>query len=139
MDFVHLDTYLNYIDANIILGRLENEGINCWLMDENTVTVNPIWNQAVGGIKLMVASQQAEWALELLSAFKEEKKQAIKCIHCGSGNIEFVTTPRKASNWLGAFAGFFLGDLALPVDKVYHCFDCKAEFSQEKMDKKNEF
>jgi hypothetical protein len=45
---------------------MEEEGISCWLKDENTVTLNPIWTQAVGGIKLMVAATQVERAREIL-------------------------------------------------------------------------
>lgn len=59
MEFVHIDTYVNYIDAAIIQGRLESEGINCWLRDENTVTIDPILTNAVGGIKLMVPDVQS--------------------------------------------------------------------------------
>jgi len=135
MRFVQIDTFTNYIDANLVLGRLQNEDINCWLRDENTVTIDPILANAVGGIKLMVAEAQAERAIELLNAFRKEKKSAIKCINCGSDNVEFVSTPRKSSNWLGAIAGFILGDLAIPVDKVYHCFDCGKEYSPQEMEK----
>lgn len=134
MNFIHIDTFINYIDANIIQGRLESEGINCWLKDENTVTIDPILTNAVGGIKLMVADVQAERAVELLYSFREEKKKLIRCLHCGSGNVEFVSTPRKASNWIGALFGFFFGDFAIAVDKVYHCFDCEREFSEKEMD-----
>jgi DNA-directed RNA polymerase subunit RPC12/RpoP len=134
MNFIHIDTYVNYIDANIVLGRLESEGINCWLRDENTVTIDPILTNAVGGIKLMVAAPQAERAIELLQAYRQEKKKMIRCLNCGSDNIELVTTPRKASNWFWALFGFFLGDYALQGDKVYHCFNCNKEFSQKEMD-----
>ena len=127
---VHLDTFTNYIEANIIKGRLEEENINCWLRDENTVTIDPILTNAVGGIKLMVAEAQADRAVALLQQFRKEKKALIKCPNCGSDNVEFVSTPRKPSNWLGAIAGFLLGDLAMPVDKVYHCFDCGKEFDK---------
>jgi hypothetical protein len=37
MNFIIAQVYSNYIDANIIMGRLQEEGINCWLKDENTV------------------------------------------------------------------------------------------------------
>ena len=46
MDFLLLQSFTNYIDAHIIRGRLQEEGINCWLKDENVVTVNPIWKNA---------------------------------------------------------------------------------------------
>lgn len=133
MKFLHIDTYVNYIDANIMLGRLESEGINCWLRDENTVTIDPILTNAVGGIKLMVAEADAERAIELLKEYREEKKETIRCLNCDSDNIELVTTPRKASNWFWALFGFLFTNYALQGDKVYHCFSCKKEFSQKEM------
>ncbi len=137
MKFVIAQVYSNYIDANIIMGRLEEEGINCWLKDENTVTIDPILTNAVGGIKLMVPESQAERAFELLRQFRSEKQSLLRCPRCGSANVEFVTTPRKASNWIGAIIGFLSMSFALSGDKVYHCFDCGFEF-EELPDTKNE-
>lgn len=137
MNFVIAQVYTNYIDANIIMGRLEEEGINCWLKDENTVTIDPILTNAVGGIKLMVPESQAQRAFELLRQFKNEQSAALKCLRCGSSNIDMVSTPRKASNWIGAIFGFLFGNYAMAVDKVYHCFDCgyeSAEASHENKD-----
>jgi predicted RNA-binding Zn-ribbon protein involved in translation (DUF1610 family) len=130
MRYIIAQVYNNYIDANIIMGRLEEEGINCWLKDENTVTIDPILTNAVGGIKLMVPESQAERTFELLRQFRSEQQSKLKCPRCGSSNIEFVTTPRKASNWIGAIIGFLFMSLALSGDKVYHCFDCGFEFEE---------
>jgi DNA-directed RNA polymerase subunit RPC12/RpoP len=129
--FVVAQVFSNYINANIIMGRLEEEGIKCWLKDENTVTIDPILTNAVGGIKLMVAESQAERAFELLREFRKEQQYALKCPRCGSGDIEFVTTPRKVSNWLGVIFGFLFTDYALAPDKVYHCFNCGFEFENQ--------
>jgi len=137
MNFIIAQVYSNYIDANIIMGRLQEEGINCWLKDENTVTIDPILTNAVGGIKLMVAESQADRAFELLREFRSELHAVLKCPRCGSANVEFVTTPRKASNWFGAIFGFLLTNYAFSIDKVYHCFDCGFEF-EELPDSKNE-
>jgi hypothetical protein len=68
MNFVVISSYDNYVPAHIAMGRLEEEGINCWLQDEYTVTIDPLLSNAVGGIKLMVAETQAERALEILNA-----------------------------------------------------------------------
>ena len=130
MSFTILQTFSNYIDANIIMGRLEEEGINCWLQDENTVTISPMFSNAVGGIKLMVAENQLQRAVELMQQYSQEQKKQTPCPKCGSTNVEFVSTPRKASNWIGAFFGFLFGDYALAIDKVYHCFDCGNEFEE---------
>ena len=130
MNFIIAQVYTNYIDANIIMGRLEEEGINCWLKDENTVTIDPILTNAVGGIKLMVPESQAERTFELLKQFRIEQHAVLKCPRCGSANVEFVTTPRKPSNWLGVIFGFLSMTFALSGDKVYHCFDCGFEFEE---------
>ena len=130
MHFVPLQFFTNYIDAHIVLGRLREEGIECWLKDEHTVTVNPVWTNAVGGIKLMVAEAQKEEALQALERMQEERKSKLSCPQCGGHNIEFVSTPRKAVNWLSSLITFLLGSYAVPLDKTYHCFDCGAEFKK---------
>jgi DNA-directed RNA polymerase subunit RPC12/RpoP len=128
MDFIAIQSYGNYVDAHIIMGRLEEDGIHCWLKDENTVTIDPILTNAIGGIKLMVAKSQVERALEILALLDSDRKKKISCPNCGSHNIEFVTTPRKPGNWFSALLGFFILSFAMPVEKVYHCFDCGKEF-----------
>lgn len=67
MNFVVIASYDNYVPAHIAMGRLQEEGINCWLQDEYTVTIDPLLSNAVGGIKLMVTEPQAERALEILN------------------------------------------------------------------------
>lgn len=128
MNFVIANSYDNYIEAHLAMGRLLDENINCWLKDENTVTVVPFYTYAVGGIKLMVAEPQIERALSILRQTKKEYQDKNQCPRCHSSNIEFISTPRKASNWFTALAGFFAGDYAIATDKVFHCFDCGYEY-----------
>lgn len=71
MKFVLIGTFDNYIPAHIAMGRLKDHFINCYLQDENTVTIDPLLSNAIGGIKLMVAEQQAERALEILNTPEE--------------------------------------------------------------------
>lgn len=73
MDFIVLRRYDNYIPAHIILGRLQEEGINCWLKDEYSVTIDPFLSNAIGGIKLMVAAAQAERAAGLLEDWDKQE------------------------------------------------------------------
>ena len=98
MDFVILETFDNYIDAGLMLGRFEEAGINCWLKDEQTATLNPILTNAIGGIKLMVAEDDIKEATEILNALKEIKRESFACPKCGSHNIEYITSNRKAAN-----------------------------------------
>jgi DNA-directed RNA polymerase subunit RPC12/RpoP len=136
MAFVILRSYDNYVSAHIVMGRLEEDGIQCWLKDENTVTIDPVLTHAIGGIKLMVDGRQKERAEQLLRVLENEARKAAPCPRCGSLNVELVSTPRKASNWASVVVGFFTG-YAIPVDKQYHCFDCGKEYPVEGKEENN--
>lgn len=117
------------MEAHLLLARLESEDIECWLQDENTVTINPILTNAVGGIKLLVKKEDLSRARQIFWEIESNRKQSIECPKCKGHNIELVSTPRKAVNWFSAILTFFLGDYAMTVDKVNHCFDCGNEFA----------
>ena len=108
--------------------RLESEEIECWLQDENTVTINPIWTNAVGGIKLLVKKEDLSRARQIFWEVENNRKQAVGCPKCKGHNIELVSTPRKAANWISAIFTYVFGGFAMAVDKVNHCFDCGHEF-----------
>ena len=133
MQFVPIYSYDNYVSAHIAMGRLEEDNIKCWLKDENTVTIDPILTNAIGGIKLMVASSQAERAVSILRKLENAHKALHPCPKCNSLNIELVTTPRKVSNWASAIIGLFITSYAMPVEKVMHCFDCGHEYPEDNL------
>ena len=47
--------------------KLESEGISCFLFDENIVNLNPLYNMAVGGIKLKINRNDITAATEILN------------------------------------------------------------------------
>jgi hypothetical protein len=71
MRFLEVRSYDNYIDAHLVLAKLQAESVNCHLLNENSVTVDPFLSNAIGGIKLMVAEPQAERALELINEIEQ--------------------------------------------------------------------
>ena len=116
------------MDAHLLMTRLESEEIECWLEDENTVTIIPILTNMVGGIKLLVKKEDFARASEIFKETEDNRRQAIECPNCKGHNVELVSSPRKVTNWVSAFTTFFLGDYALGAGKVNHCFDCGHEF-----------
>jgi predicted RNA-binding Zn-ribbon protein involved in translation (DUF1610 family) len=130
MDFVILETFDNYIDAGLMLGRFEEAGINCWLKDEQTATLNPILTNVIGGIKLMVAEEDINEATEILNALKEIKRKSFACPKCGSHNIEYITSNRKAANLVTSLLTWMLGNYAIGLEQIWHCFDCNEEFKE---------
>jgi hypothetical protein len=53
-------------DAAIIKGRLESEGIECFLKDELTVQVDNFYSNALGGVKLQVKESDSAKAIKIL-------------------------------------------------------------------------
>ncbi|MDR0811001.1 MAG: DUF2007 domain-containing protein [Paludibacter sp.] len=50
----------------IIRGRLEADGIECFVQDELTTQVSPFYSNAIGGVKLQVRESDAPQAIEFL-------------------------------------------------------------------------
>ncbi|QES90205.1 putative signal transducing protein [Rhizosphaericola mali] len=73
IEYTLLRTYNNYVTANISLGMLKENGIACYLQDENVSTILPYLSLANGGIKLMVDIQSASEAEILLSDVESQK------------------------------------------------------------------
>ena len=132
MNFVIAAVFDNYINAHLTLGRLQDQDINCWLKDENSVSVYPGSTFALGGIKLMVAEAQIERALAIINGDKAAYQQQHPCPKCGSTNVELISTPRKPDSWMATIANVVKGGGAsIPVERVFHCFDCGNEFEPE--------
>ena len=60
-------TSLTPIVCSIVRGRLDSEGITCFVYDENIVWVHPFRALAVGGVKLKVPEDQLERAQKIIS------------------------------------------------------------------------
>ena len=67
MELTTVATFDNMPSAHIAKGRLEAEGIPCWLKDENLGQTDWLYAIAVGWIKLQVEPQQARRAREILA------------------------------------------------------------------------
>ena len=126
MDFITVRTFQNYFSAHILLTRMRDSGIECFLKDEFTVTVDPILSNAVGGIKLVVRKEDEEEANLLLHDLDEAYRQSAICPKCGSKTIELV--PKKTTaNIATAILTWLFGSYAISVKNVYQCSSCGYE------------
>jgi len=66
MKMVNVKTFDTIIEANISMGRLKAEGIDCWLADEHIIQTDMLYIPMIGGIKLQVDEQWADKAREIL-------------------------------------------------------------------------
>ena len=67
MSLVTVATFNNAFNMHVIKGRLETEGIPAFAKDEHTVTTNPFYGGALGGIKLQVREEDAPDAQRILN------------------------------------------------------------------------
>ena len=126
MDFITVRTFQNYFSAHILLTRMRDSGIECFLKDEFTVTVDPILSNAVGGIKLVVRKEDEEEANLLLHDLDEAFRQSAICPKCGSKTIELV--PKKTTaNIATAILTWLFGSYAISAKNVYQCSSCGYE------------
>jgi hypothetical protein len=65
--YITIRTFTYPQDAFIIKGRLEAEGIECFLKDELTVQVDNFYTNALGGVKLQVRESDRDRAEEILT------------------------------------------------------------------------
>jgi hypothetical protein len=64
--FITVATFSHQIEAHLAKAKLESEGLECRLADEHIVSINWLFSDAVGGIKLRVSEKDAERAREIL-------------------------------------------------------------------------
>lgn len=60
-------SYLDPIEAHIVCGRLQAEGIDAIVSDDQTNLANWEWRQAIGGTRVRVAEDQVEAARALIA------------------------------------------------------------------------
>ena len=126
MKLTTIKTFDHYFNAHIILTRLKAEGIECYLFDENTVTVNPILGGVIGGIKLAVDEKDTGIALKTLRSFEEEYLQSVQCPKCGENDILLV--PKQGvSNIFTTVLTWMFSNYAISLENIYQCQKCGFE------------
>ncbi len=126
MELVTIRTFNNYFSANILLTKLRDAGIQCYLKDEYTVTIDPLLTNAVGGIKLVINKEDSDEVFALLLQFDDEYRRNAVCPKCGCHSIDLVPK-RTAANMITAIISWLFSDYAVSVENVYKCSSCGYE------------
>jgi hypothetical protein len=133
---VTLESFYDPMLAEIIRGRLEANGISCFVADNNTIGANPLYNNALGGVKLKVFERDIEKCREILAepedlTILEEPATEItaSCPYCNSTNVRYGAATEVKATWFTTFLSFIL--FSYPVfhaRKTWHCFNCYRDF-----------
>ena len=126
MDTVIIRTFDNYFLANILLTKLRHAGVECYLKDEYTVTIDPLLSNAIGGIKLIVKKKDEHGARKMLQIFDNEYRNNITCPQCGSHDV-LLMPKQSAENFIAAIASWLFSAYAVSAENVYKCSNCGHE------------
>ena len=102
-------TYPDAISAHVARTRLEAEGIEAFVVDENQVTNDPLLAIAVGGVKLVVRQRTVDKAREILD--RPLPAHEPECPECGSRQVQVSKAGRRS-----AFLTVLL--LGIPIGRV---------------------
>ncbi|MBN1291058.1 MAG: DUF2007 domain-containing protein [Candidatus Latescibacteria bacterium] len=121
------------IEAHLAKTRLESEGIECFIRDENTINVNWLYSNAIGGVKLQVRQSDSEKAKKIFSHFDEipshnktDSEAQQRCPKCNSIDIRYEKFARKPAFWSWILLG-----IPLPfVKRKWKCNTCGYSWKQ---------
>ncbi len=155
-DWITIATFTYPHQAAILKGRLEEEGILCFLKDENTIAANPFYSNAVGGVKIQVREDDGVKAGEIVKDYfsllnngegntldvhevykTEESVESdnanVICPFCGSADVNRDKSSSYAMALIGMILGFLLFvPLIFTGGKKHHCFNCGRDFKSSK-------
>lgn len=138
MKRITLKVFNTAIEAHILRSKLDSEGIQCYILDENIVTLNPMLNFAVGGIRLQVAEEDFDAAKAILNEMDEkpytdEKDNAIACPNCESTELysDYKST-KNSKSVIALLTAFIFAVFPLYTKSVFKCKDCGTEFDRKK-------
>lgn len=130
--FVLLDRFQYSSEALIYKGKLESEGVKVFVRDSNIVDSNPLYSNAVGGVKLFVRAEDADKAKTILSQVSkfsiDENNQFIKCPKCNAEQIDMVTSIKDVKSFLAFLFSILIVFMPFYSKHKYKCQSCKFEF-----------
>ena len=90
--WVSIATFDNHVEAHFYATLLDSKGIPCHLADETMMTLFPIYNISLGGIKVQVLEEDVNQAKEIIRAQRPNKTGSENstlepCPNCGSQQV----------------------------------------------------
>ncbi|MCL5246757.1 DUF2007 domain-containing protein [Cellulophaga sp. 20_2_10] len=116
--FYRLAAFEYLADTVIIKGRLESEGIEVFLKDENTVNSDPLISNAIGGIKILVLNEDKDKAIKI---YNEIRSYAV-----GDNGQPLICPNCKAEKLEGYYSGNGIFYRLFPFfeKRKFRCFNC---------------
>ena len=134
MKLIIVQIFDNPIEMHFLKSKLESEGLQCYVFDEHTVSINPLMSQGVGGIKLKVDESDSQKASAILKEIQQNatldpEGKSISCPNCGSTELYTNFKSMKgAKGILSMITMFLFAAFPFYYKTVYKCKLCGTEF-----------
>lgn len=129
MKTIRLITCDNLSEAYFIKDRLINEGIDCFITNENFTNLMPIYNGMMGaGIQVMVKEIDLDNARKIINDKLNPSNTNLTCPNCDSNQIKIGIGKKKSLMLTNIFLAILT---AIPFGNIkpkYFCKSCKQEF-----------
>jgi hypothetical protein len=124
-----VDRYRDLTQALLAKSALQSAGIASYLRDENTVRIEWVWSNLIGGIRLQVAATDLEEAQAILAQPIPETIalegdldfEQPRCPRCGSLDIIYETKNQQVG-----IASMYSGVPIIVNRDAWKCSDCGA-------------
>lgn len=130
--FTLIGRYQYSSEAFIYKGKLESNGIEVFIRDNNIIDSNPLYSNAVGGIKLFVKNEAVGKAKELLSEIStyslDDNNQLIKCPKCDAEQVAMAVSIKDLKSLFAYVFSFLFIVFPFYTKYKYKCEICKHEF-----------
>ncbi len=130
MTYKQIASYDNFLLANMTLGLLQENNINCYLKDENIITVDPLLSPAIGGIKLMVDENDFADAQELINQAELSYLKEIPCPDCKSHSLIIEEKTNNPDGFWNKLMNRVAYGQSSTYSKNYRCTNCNRLFSE---------
>jgi len=126
MGFKQIASFDNFMLANMTLGLLEENYINCHLVNEYSVTIDPILSNSAGGIRLEVEESQVERAMDLIKDAEATYLNDIVCPYCHQPGLYAEEKINKPESFWGKLKNQIAYGQTETYSKKYRCQHCKS-------------
>lgn len=130
--FYKIADYQYTSEAYLFKGKLESEGIEVFLQNENTINTDPLLSNAVGGVKLFVKAEDVMKSKQVLATIPEysvdDNGNLLTCPNCGAQKMEYLTTIKDFASLVNFIFGIILNIFPFYTKYKYRCENCKFEF-----------
>ena len=130
MNFRSIASFDNYLLANMTLGMLQENGVNCHLKDENIITIDPLLSPAVGGMKLMVEEQDLERSAGIIREAEAAYLKELPCPYCKNLGLNAEEKINMPASFWGKLKNQIAYGQTSTYKKIYRCLNCKSVITE---------